>query len=430
MTAMGRFDMDLPELLTEVAAGPDPDYLEDVLQRTAASAQRRTLASVERQLRVDPVTPRPAPERRPGIDRRLLAAVVALLLALVGLIALTSGRRELPAPFGIAANGVIAYAQDGDILGVDPVTGRTRTLLGGDTIDGFPVFAPRGDRFSFFRETSDGPVLFVADDRGQHPLRLGGPFPAIDAFEWSPDGTQIAVAWRDGGSDVIDLVATDGSGTTRLDVGFDAQQVSWRPPDGRSLVFRGRGGAGPDLWMVRADGTDLRRLGVADERVTTDERAQSAVAWAPDGSRISFNSVGLTPAGRAEMRTMVLEIDDAGAVRSTKRLVFDPANADEGWAIWSPDGSRFLLNVARADDSFMRVAIADSDGSGPLVIVGPPTTTRQAMERRWSPDGRQVMLRYWEEQQAWLIDAATGSGDQVPHWATSPDAPSWQRRSP
>ena len=430
MTSANRFDADLPRLLDELAAGSHPDYLSDVLERTVTSRQRRTLATIERTLHVDLVTPRPVTRPSLGINLRLIAVLVALALTIAGLIVLSPGRRALPPPFGAAANGSIAYSQGGDILALDPVTRATRTLIGGPEDDGSPSWSLQGDRFSFFRVAPEGRILYVANDRGGDITRLGGPYPGLDTLEWSPDGSRIAVAWNDGGRGVINLVATDGSGARQLDIGVDATLVSWRPPDGRLLVFRGQGAAGPDLFVVRPDGTGVQALGVADERVATDDRALSGVTWSPDGTRISYNGVGWRSPDVPEMRTVVLVVSETGQVQSQTRLVFDPANQDEAFAVWSPDSRRLTLNVAGVDEQVMHVAVGNSDGTGELTIIGPPTTTRQAMERRWSPDGQQLLARYWEEQQAWLFDPDGGPGEQVSYWATSSDAPSWQRMAP
>jgi hypothetical protein len=58
--------------------------------------------------------------------------VVALLLALaVGLVIVAGSQRHVPAPFGPAANGSVAYEAGGDIFTADPVTGVAKALVTG-----------------------------------------------------------------------------------------------------------------------------------------------------------------------------------------------------------------------------------------------------------------------------------------------------------
>ena len=117
------------------------------------------------------------------VPLRLIGLVALVVLALaVGATVLVASQRRLPAPFGPAANGLIVYAAptdpswmgksdyqrpQGDILTVDPVTGASSVLVGGPTVDGYPVVSLDGTRVAFVRETTVGQTLYVVDIAGR-----------------------------------------------------------------------------------------------------------------------------------------------------------------------------------------------------------------------------------------------------------------------
>jgi hypothetical protein len=66
--------------------------------------------------------------------------------------------------------------------------------------------------------------------------------------------------------------------------------------------------------------------------------------------------------GNGVQRVHVATIDPDGTV-TQDRFDYDRRNDIEGWALWSPDGTRFVLNVSPADAEPWRVAVANSDGT-------------------------------------------------------------------
>ena len=65
MTQFDRFERELPLALRDVAGPHSPDYLTDILGRTAHTRQRPAWASLERWLPMDLATPRAATARVP-----------------------------------------------------------------------------------------------------------------------------------------------------------------------------------------------------------------------------------------------------------------------------------------------------------------------------------------------------------------------------
>ena len=125
MTAFDRFEQDLPELMTELAAARVPDYLDDMLRQSARTRQRPAGAPSKGG---SPWASSPEPPRAPGslaVDRDRRAAHRPRR----GRPSRCSPAHSAPAPAAVrpARNGVIATSIDGDIVTVDPVTGATRS---------------------------------------------------------------------------------------------------------------------------------------------------------------------------------------------------------------------------------------------------------------------------------------------------------------
>src|SRR4029079_12689473 len=79
MTMPTRIERDLPAILAEMAAGPYPDYVDDVLPQTARMRQRPAWTFSERWLPMDIAT-RAAPSARlPWRQLGILALIAALL---------------------------------------------------------------------------------------------------------------------------------------------------------------------------------------------------------------------------------------------------------------------------------------------------------------------------------------------------------------
>jgi hypothetical protein len=110
MTSERRFDQDLPDLLAQVAQAPAPDYRDLIVQRTERMRQRPAWTFPERWLPMSAVTSRAA--AAPRFPLRIVGVVALLLIALiVGAVLFAGSQRHLPAPFGLAASGRVAYAR-------------------------------------------------------------------------------------------------------------------------------------------------------------------------------------------------------------------------------------------------------------------------------------------------------------------------------
>ena len=105
--------------------------------------------------------------------------------------------RPSPAPFGLANNGLVAYAEAGDIFTVDPETGARRQITTGLDGDANPRLSPDGSRIAFLRGAGLSKVVIVDADGGNPVTSLDGILETDeDGFEWAPDGSAVAVTGR------------------------------------------------------------------------------------------------------------------------------------------------------------------------------------------------------------------------------------------
>jgi Tol biopolymer transport system component len=204
---------------------------------------------------------------------------------------------------------------------------QARRLLAPGMSGAFPRFAADGRRIAFLGSEGGGAGgLYVAElgsagggAGGVQARRIGpdldGSLADLTPPQWSPDGTELAVA-----------------------VG---------------AVF---GGAG-EIVVVKADGSGQRVL-------ATDQAYNPS--WSPDGKRIAFHRI-VDPSEYfhdrpCTMRVWVTNADGSGERRLDPLVdgcVLPPA--------WSPDGTR-LLSLVIADDAF-HVGVIAADGDDPPVVL-------------------------------------------------------------
>ncbi|MGE5243920.1 MAG: S9 family peptidase [Betaproteobacteria bacterium] len=165
-------------------------------------------------------------------------------------------------------------------------------------------------------------------------------------------------------------------------------------PDGRAVLYVVRGWedlAGKDagrkesrthVWRVNADGTGQRQL-------TFGDRGESAPAWSPDGSLISFvsarNAGGPADDGEGpHAQVWLMRADGGEAWRLT-----DAAESVAAYA-WSPDGARIAYMV---DD-------------------GLPKDVEARHEKR---DDERVFEGDFRMAHLWVVDVATRHEEELVH---------------
>jgi Tol biopolymer transport system component len=444
MMPTDRFERQLTALLTELAEPRTPEYFDDLMALTARTRQRAAWTFIERWLPLayvarQRVTAAPIPWRTIGI-----VALVVLGLALGAALVIGSQPR-VPAPFGPARNGAVAFARDGDILIVDPVTNDAHMIVGGPDLDLDPVFSLQGTQVAFLRsDPGNGDRLMVADTSGSNVTEVTGPYFGISGVAWSPDGSTLAFASSVHGFPTITLAAADGSGTRDLDLGMPAEAPTWRPTGGNELLFRGASPSGSGLYLMNGDGSNVRSLELGSD-ISIGLLDFYGAAWSPDGTRLTFHNwntlADRLPSERyAASRLHVAEIAADGTVTSDRVLDIASRTDDESWARWSPDG-RYLL-FQHGFDNQIEPMIATADGTwGPIRVgrVRPNQTATSGtlpssdafpsnpngIGFEWAPDGTSIIAFEYVDDSTWFLDPTGLPGTQV-HYGTG-RTPSWQR---
>ena len=418
---MNRYDAlerELTAWLIDTAMPRNPEYTTDIVQLTATMRQRPRWTRPERWIPMTVITVgrrtlAPFPWRTVG----LLALLVVLLTAAAILYA--GSHPRFPAPFGLAANGLVAYAQGGDILTVDPATGARTWVTSGNEEDYGPRWSLDGTRLAFLRNFAAVPVsqldaqasahidMVVIVDRQGDVIAKSGPIPGIDAdaVAWSHDGKVIAVGA--GGS--INLVDAAEGTATRVAVGYGDLDFYWRPGPTREILFHGETSEGRGLVVADVDDPAAAKLVVPEG----SGRFVRPNGWAADGRRAVY-----TQHDAAGETFTVHVVDIATGVEAV---------IDAGFAHVSNDGKRLL-----AIDSSGKPCVASIDG-GPCIAIADREhayADLQATGAFWAPNDEWVIVRVPTSgpDRGVLLDPSGGTNEQ-PDWLVA-DAESWQRVAP
>ncbi len=434
MSSDRRFEQDLPALLDDLFVGPMPTYRDHILQQTARTRQRPAWSFPERWLpmadlaRLPFFAPR-LPLRAIGFALVLLALLVALLATLV-----VGGRPRLPAPFGPAGDGLVAYASGGDIYTVNPVTGTSTAIVKGPG-DTDPRWSRDGTRLAFARQEvgSGMSLLYVVHADGSGLIQVTPtPLPAsqIATYTFSPDGKQILISAGPAEFSDILIVATDGSGIRQINLPGQATDAAWRPPDGSEILVQ------DDADSPHASDSGIYAVNVQDGKVRTILAGADAsghfrghAAWSPDGSLISFGEwMGLSG---IDVQTHIIAADGTG-----DRTLPIPATAVwQAPESWSNDGTRLLVmrGYTGGMEQSRPVALPVSgNGFGIEIPYSGGVGTPDVSAWEWAPDDTSVLGTPIDASGATLpqllLDPVAGTS-RTPPWA-SVSQPSWQRLAP
>ncbi len=239
MTAIDRFDpfeQRITAAIDEIAAPRRPDYLDDILRQTARTSQRPRWTFPGTWLPVDATLPaRSGPLGRLSARPALLLVLLLLLLAAAAVLVVGS-RNRVPEPFGLADNGQLAYAFNGDVWVRDTLTAPGRVLIATPGKDVWPYFSPDGTRLLLTIEQADGKAYdYVANADGTG-LRKILPDPIVGSgfWAWAPDSRTIAIVNEVGGFPVLHIASVDDPAVRTVDLGgISVREISWRPGGAR-----------------------------------------------------------------------------------------------------------------------------------------------------------------------------------------------------
>lgn len=403
MTAIERFERELPAYLAELLAGPAPDYRDAILLVTRRTRQRASWTFPERWL----------PMQAEGLFRsnvpplpwRALGVLALLAAMLVGALLLAGNTSERPpiAPFGPAPNGRIAVATEDGVLLLDPASGATTRLFAGTG----PLFSPDGRQIVFFPHDAAGRfegrlAVANADGSGTRLLEPALPEGAIGAVVWAPD-SRFLLYTKKWDVRVLRYDSTGSHATQELGKFGHATLNSFRPPDGRQAVFMTLTPVEYALKLVDLTtgvATVLHTvpIGPAGLLVTDD----SPWSWSPDGSQLAMAVPG------AEGSTRIVIVSADGSAR--RNLTDAAGTVREEQPQYSPDGRWILFRRSTVDARMNWVnegwSVARADGAEVIDIR--PGVGRDSGGAVWSPDGRFVFVN--EERSSWrIVDLQTGA---------------------
>lgn len=343
----------------------------------------------------------------------VFATIVLLALATATAIAIgASNSTSLPAPFGAADNGLIAFTYAEDIYVVKPDGTNLRQTTATPQVEEGPSWSRDGKRLAYWSGTDEGPTdLIVTDAEGQDPVVIAHVEGEVTGEAWSEDGSEImfSAVVPDLVSDIcpagegsacgsrIFVAGTDGSGSRMVgDPDLDARGPELSP-DGRTVAFGGGEAAWEALYLMDWDGSDIRRLSTG---IPGRGWAFAKQSWSPDGRRI------VTHDGSGTQSIWLVELDDYGALSEVRLLAFG------FWPEYAPDGSRI-----RYHRSFSTIAVADPHSDEP------PVTISQLSEDVWAPDAT-AFVAYKDGE---LVTFDRASESVVSIAPADEGSPAWQR---
>ena len=213
-----------------------------------------------------------------------------------------------------------------------------------------PRFAPDGQRLAYMVDFDGGENfrLFSWDIPSNAHINLTPDEPAAlqPSYDWSPDGSQVAIlSNRSGSFKTYVMPSTGGADRLVLDSLYPAYDVHWSP-DGRNLLVTVQSlGSDFGVFIVPLDGKE--DFQIRDANVPLSARDAH---WSPDGKRIAFASN--TP-GEYEIAIYTLDSGEITWVTLPGGEKTAPA--------WSPDGKRLVY--VHCEDAITKLIALDLETS-------------------------------------------------------------------
>jgi len=356
----------------------------------------------------------------------------------------------LPLPVVLGRPGLLAVADGGRIVLVDPAGQLPHRILAPGPDSGEPRWSPDGQRLVFTGGAGPAAELLLLPAAGGPPQRLTSNARPERGAVWSPRGDRIAYVLprstgprsAGGAPDLSDpeevwLLDAATSATAKLADGFDP---AWSP-DGQRLAYatngqRDRQGARENaVHVVGADGQgDRPVLAVADVPAdflpayglpfkpgTVRLRAPS---WSPDGTRLVASADGHT--------SMALTFAERAPGRDLRpwALAYE---GGVGQARWSPDGQRLAVESRPATG--VDVVVLVELAARRETAVGGPSAGHQASAPTWAADGQRLAViaaklparRGEPREMALRLFAADGTAGETLLTAPRLSSPAWGR---
>jgi dipeptidyl aminopeptidase/acylaminoacyl peptidase len=341
-----------------------------------------------------------------------LTLALGLTAAVAGAATLLVETAEVPPPFGLARNGLVAYAQGGDIHTVDPETGDRQAIVTGPEEDQNPRWSLDGTRLLFLRTAGDRYQLGVVDPGHLDEPVMSEALPLDgDRVRWSPDARSIAVGLE---AAVLIIDAATGEATP-IDIDVPAEDLFWRPPDGRQAMVV----AGDELHLLDLDSASSTPV------VAPGSGGIRASGWTPDGSRFVYQ--------RGEFDELPFETHVLDLVTG------DDVVIDAGYGRVSNDGTRMVMLQRTGSAPCLsregcpsQMCVVDLGGGdcSPVGLASQAYYAGHAEGAQWAPDDRWLLTvaPAGDGFVSSLVDPDGAIVDQ-PAWI-SDGGESWQRQAP
>ncbi len=181
------------------------------------------------------------------------------------------------------------------------------------------------------------------------------PFTTSPGFETdpaiSPDGNQVAYAWKKEGENASHIYAqlVDSSTSLQLTNGPSSESDPTWSPDGRHLAFF----RSPDIYLISAFGGPERKIGSADNGM---------MSWSSDGKTLAIID---KPPGSHDNSVYLLSVDTG----ERRQLTFPATGSFDGTPSFSPDGQMVVFNHSFNSGNVNDIYLVPASGGEPRQIT-------------------------------------------------------------
>jgi dipeptidyl aminopeptidase/acylaminoacyl peptidase len=253
-----------------------------------------------------------------------------------------------------------------------------------------PNWSPDGKYLSFVssRNGLKGSQIWIMDRRGGEAKQLTDIKKGdLDDYEWSPDGTKIALAIK-----------------TQL----DTAKVKTPKP---IVIDRYRFKQDVDGYRIRKP-IHLYLYDIATKKMDTLTKGnfdEQEPKWSPDGSKIAFLSNRTTDPDRNENTDIwVVEAKKDAAIKQITTWTGSDSSPQ-----WSPDGKQIAYLRSTSPDNYIMydqnvLCVVSSNGGEPKVLS--KTLDRPVGSPRWTQDGASVMALVTDDRTRYVAEFSVSDG--------------------
>ena len=276
--------------------------------------------------------------------------------------------------------------------------GTARRLTNPDLSSWRPRWAPNSDTLAFLsRRGDDGKtqVHKISVSGGEASPVTAAPN-SVSAFEWSPDGKEVAFTSKRSPTDVEAAAADDGedwivgdvrgdhkrlwavvvdSGLSRpvTDRKLHIERFEWSP-DGSKFVVQASERADIDATMMFSDLFVVDAAGGLASPLTKHDGKLGDIAWSPDGSKVAF--LGASDIHDPTAGVLYVVPSSGG---DAKALTADYEGTGQ-WVVWAGDARVVMMANQGADTAISSINV--ESGERRTVVEGGPVCSRVDTDTR------------------------------------------------